>query len=406
MHKGIIPRINNYAKITFFYTTKQFYHKKLHKRTNTRNKSGNNLKFSAKINIFARYNPRHMTRKKKIGWGIFIAAAAVLTATAILLGYPYYKVKIKKVKLNETAYLYITPDDNSASIMEKLEKLTGGQSTEGFSILAQHNNFDSRKRSGKFAIKNGDSMHDIYRRIVSNEQTPVRVTVPSTRTVELMAGTVSKQIMADSASLASLLKNDTYMSCFGYTPETAISLIIPDTYEVYWNIDAEQFIQKLAEERRKFWNENRKAKAKEIGLTAEEVATLASIVDEETANTSEMPTVAGLYINRLKKGMMLQADPTVKYALGDPTRRRILNKDLEVNSPYNTYKHTGLPPGPIRIPTKQALESVLNYKKHDYLYMCAKEDFSGTHNFAKTLSEHNSNAQRYQQALNRLNIKK
>ena len=347
-----------------------------------------------------------MTRKKKIRRGITIVAAIALTTAAALLGYPYYEVKIKKIELDTTAYLYITPEDKSASIIEKLDKLTGGQSTKGFSILAKHNNFDSRSRSGKFAIKDGDSMHDIYRRIVSNEQTPVRVTVPSTRTVELMAGAVSKQIMSDSASLASLLKNDTYMSCYGYTPETAISLIIPDTYEVYWNIDAEQFIQRMAEERRKFWNESRKKKAKELGLTAEEVATLASIVDEETANVAEMPTVAGLYINRLKQGMMLQADPTVKYALGDPTRRRILNKDLEVNSPYNTYKNKGLPPGPIRIPTKQALESVLNYKKHDYIYMCAKEDFSGTHNFAKSLSEHNANAKRYQEALNKRNIKK
>ena len=153
-------------------------------------------------------------------------------------------------------------------------------------------------------------------------------------------------------------------------------------------------------------NDERKAKAEAIGLTFEEVATLASIVDEETNDNSEMPIVAGLYINRLKRGMPLQADPTVKYALGDPTRKRILKKDLEVNSKYNTYKHTGLPPGPIRIATKQALESVLNYKKHSYLYMCAKEDFSGTHNFAKTLSEHNANAQRYQQALNRRNIKR
>jgi UPF0755 protein len=163
---------------------------------------------------------------------------------------------------------------------------------------------------------------------------------------------------------------------------------------------------KISRWHRKYWNKERTAKAKAIGFTPLEVATLASIVDEETANTAEMPMVAGLYINRIKRGMLLQADPTVKFALKDPTRKRILNKDLLVESPYNTYKHKGLPPGPIRIPTKQAIESVLNYRKHDYLYMCAKEDFSGTHNFAKTLSEHNANAMKYQQALNKLNIKK
>ena len=163
---------------------------------------------------------------------------------------------------------------------------------------------------------------------------------------------------------------------------------------------------RFMKERREFWNEKRMAKAEKLGMTPEDVATLASIVDEETNNDAEKPIVAGLYINRLKKDMPLQADPTVKFALGDPTRKRILNKDLEVESPYNTYKHRGLPPGPIRIASKQGIESVLNYKKHDYLYMCAKEDFSGTHNFAKTLSEHNANAKKYQNALNKLKIKK
>ena len=155
-----------------------------------------------------------------------------------------------------------------------------------------------------------------------------------------------------------------------------------------------------------FWNKNRRAKAKAIGLTIEEVATLASIVDEETNNNEEKPIVAGLYINRLKRGMPLQADPTIKFALGDFGRKRILSKDLEIEHPYNTYKHKGLPPGPIRIPSIQGIESVLNHAKHNYIYMCAKEDFSGTHNFATTLSEHNANARRYQQALNKLKIKK
>ena len=345
------------------------------------------------------------THHKIIIVAVLIVVAAII-ACGILFGRPYYLVKMSKITLDETAYIYITPDDNSASIITKLKGITGKQETEGFAILSNHNGFDKRSRSGKFAIKDGDSMHDIYRRIVSNEQTPVKITVPSARSIKQIAGTISRQIMTDSASLASLLLNETYMSCYGYTPQSLPSLFIPDTYEVYWNIDAEKLVLRLVEENRRYWNDTRKAKAKKIGLTPEEVATLASIVDEETNNTAEQPIVAGLYINRIKKGMPLQADPTIKYALGDPTRKRILHKDLEVDSPYNTYKHRGLPPGPIRIPTKQALESVLNYKKHDYLYMCAKEDLSGTHNFAKTLSEHNANAQKYQQALNRLNIKK
>ena len=259
--------------------------------------------------------------------------------------------------------------------------------------------------TAKIIKKDGDTMSDIYNRIVSRQQTPVRVTIPSTRDVQQAIGIISRQIMADSAELAKYT-HPVAMSCFGIEKACIPAFFLPDTYEVYWDITAEDFFEKMAGWNRKYWNDERKAKAKALGLTPAEVSTLASIVDEETTNVAEMPTVAGLYINRLKRGMPLQADPTVKFALGDPTRRRILNKDLEVNSPYNTYKNTGLPPGPIRIPTKQAIESVLNYEKHNYLYMCAKEDLSGTHNFAKTLSEHNANARRYQQALNKLNIKK
>ena len=334
------------------------------------------------------------------GVGIIVA---IFAATA---GKSYYLTRIKQIDIPETAYIYITPEDNTESVLEKIETVTAPGIGEGFAILAEHNRFDSRKRSGKFAIKDGDTMKDIYYRIVSNTQTPVKLTVPSTRTIPQLVGTISRQLMLDSAELSRYTSSPAYFNTLGYSKATLPSLFIPETYEVYWDIKPEDLMTRLVKERRKFWNDSRKAKAKALDMTPEEVATLASIVDEETNDASEMPVVAGLYINRLKKKMPLQADPTVKFALGDPTRKRILKKDLEVNSRYNTYMHQGLPPGPIRIPTKQAIESVLNYKKHSFLYMCAKEDFSGTHNFAKTLSEHNANAQRYQQALNKLNIKK
>ena len=249
-------------------------------------------------------------------------------------------------------------------------------------------------------------MHTIYRRIVSNEQTPVKLVVPATRTLEQMVGAISRQLMLDSLELIEFIKTPIYYESIGYKSETLPSLFIPNTYEVYWNIKPETLITRLMNERRRFWNEERSNKAKKLNLTPEEVATLASIIDEETNNDEEKPVVAGMYINRLKRGMPLQADPTVKYAIGDPTRQRILKKDLATDSPYNTYRYKGLPPGPIRIPTIQAIESVLNYTKHNYLYMCAKEDFSGKHNFARTLTEHNANARRYQAALNKLNIKK
>ena len=211
--------------------------------------------------------------------------------------------------------------------------------------------------------------------------------------------------MLDSLELSKYTTNQAYFGTLGYTKETLHSFFIPETYEVYWDIAPDALMTRLANERRNFWNKERMAKAEALGMTPEQVATLASIVDEETNNKGEMPTVAGLYINRLKKGMLLQADPTVKFAIGDPARKRILKEDLETESPYNTYKHKGLPPGPIRIPTKQAIESVLNYEKHNYLFFCARPTFDGYHNFAANYSDHLKNARAYSAELNRRKIK-
>ncbi|MBO5787271.1 MAG: endolytic transglycosylase MltG [Bacteroidaceae bacterium] len=347
-----------------------------------------------------------MSKKSKVAGAILLIAVAVAAIAALTVGKKYYITRVKQISLQETRYLYITDGDNARSVLEKIEDIVEGGDAEGFAILAEHNRFDSRKHSGKFAVKDGDTMKDIYYRIVSNTQTPVKLIVPSTRTIPQLIGAISRQLMLDSAELSRYTSNAAYYNRIGYSKATLPSLFIPETYEVYWNIKPEDLMVRFMKERTRFWNDERRAKAEAIGMTPEEVATLASIVDEETNNSAEMPIVAGLYINRLKKGMPLQADPTVKFAIGDPARKRILKKDLETDSKYNTYKHNGLPPGPIRIPSKQALESVLNYKQHNYLYMCAKEDFSGTHNFAKTLAEHNANARRYQQALDKLKIKK
>jgi UPF0755 protein len=220
-----------------------------------------------------------------------------------------------------------------------------------------------------------------------------------------MARNVSRQLMIDSTEVAKLINDTAYIQKMGYTKETLPALFIPNTYEVYWDMSAEDFMARMQKEHKAYWNEKRMKQAEAIGLTPVEVATLASIVEEETANQAEKPMVAGLYINRLKKGMLLQADPTVKFSLQEFGLKRILFKHLEVDSPYNTYKYAGLPPGPIRVPSYQGLESVLNYTKHNYIYMCAKEDFSGTHNFAVTSAQHAANARKYQQALNRRGIR-
>ncbi|MBE6303487.1 MAG: endolytic transglycosylase MltG [Bacteroidales bacterium] len=347
-----------------------------------------------------------MMKKKRI---VILAASIIAALTSIAIissGILYYIVTSPQINLEETAYIYIYPHDNSDSVINKIKKAAGPKSTLGFKILAEHNNFDQKKRSGKYAIKDKDSWRTIYSRIISKEQTPVKVVVPSVRSFEQLSKVVSEQLMFDSLSIHELLTSKVFIEHLGYTLETFPTLILPNTYEFYWNIEPEQFISRMMRERKIFWNEERLAKAKAINMTPEEVATLASIVDEETNNNAEKPIVAGLYINRLKRKIPLQADPTVKFAIGDFTRKRILNADLEIESPYNTYKNTGLPPGPIRIATIAGIESVLNHAKHNYIYMCAKEDFSGTHNFATTLAEHNANARRYQAALNKLNIKK
>ena len=288
-----------------------------------------------------------------------IATVAIIAVIVCgIIGYAYYLVIHPQVKLKETAYIYIYPTDSTASIIEKIEQAASPKS----------------------------NMHTLYRRLVSNQQTPIKVTIPSTRTVSQLVSAVCKQIMIDSLQLSQFAEHPGYYSRIGYTKETLPTLFIPNTYEFYWDVKPERFMIRMMNERRNFWNESRRAKAEAIGLTIEEVMTLASIVDEETNNDAEKPIVAGLYINRLKQGMLLQAD-------------------LATESPYNTYKYKGLPPGPIRIASVQGIESVLNYQKHNYIYMCAKEDFSGTHNFATTLAQHNANARRYQQALNKRNIK-
>ena len=308
-------------------------------------------------------------------------------------------------QISETGYIYIDRDDDIDSVYNQIIKVGNPKSMKGFKIIAEQKGYDKNIKTGRYAIKPTDNMRYLHRRLSLGYQTPVNLTIGSVRTMDRIARNASRQLMIDSTEIIGLLNDTAYLNTIGYTQQTIPALFIPNTYEVYWNISAEDFMKRMIKEHKVFWNEERIKKAKSIGLTPEEVATLASIVEEETAVNAEKPVVAGLYINRLKRGMLLQADPTIKFSLQDFGLKRILFKHLDVNSPYNTYKHAGLPPGPIRIPSIQGLESVLNYTKHNYLYMCAKEDFSGTHNFAVTSAQHAANARRYQQALNRRGIR-
>ena len=243
-------------------------------------------------------------------------------------------------------------------------------------------------------------------------QSPVNLVVPSVRTVDRLASELSKRLMVDSADIYNALADEATCKKYGYDTTTIAAMFIPNTYDIYWNVSVDKLLDRMKKECGNFWNKDRMAKAKSLKLSPVEVSTLASIIDEETANNGEKPMVAGMYYNRLMlrdaeypDGMPLQADPTIKFAWKRFDLKRIYNNLLHVNSPYNTYVNPGLPPGPIRIPSIAGIDAVLNLVRHDYLYMCAKEDFSGTHNFARSYNEHLQNARRYSQALNQRGIK-
>jgi UPF0755 protein len=260
-------------------------------------------------------------------------------------------------------------------------------------------------KTGRYAVTPGMNNIDLIKTLRRGTQEPVRITFNSVRTVEDLAERLSAQLMTDSEDLMALLGDPDYCATMGFTPQTIAAMFIPNTYEIYWNISAENLLRRMKREYDAFWTDARVLRAQRIGLSPLQISVLASIVEEESAATDEYPVIAGLYINRLHRGIPLQADPTVKFALGDVSLQRILNEHLTVDSPYNTYLHTGLPPGPLRIPSITGLDAVLNYSKHNFLYMCAREDFSGRHNFAATLAEHNRNAERYRSALNRKGIR-
>tara|TARA_B000000609_G_C24094320_1_gene304785 strand:+ start:32 stop:802 length:771 start_codon:yes stop_codon:yes gene_type:complete len=235
-------------------------------------------------------------------------------------------------------------------------------------------------------------------------QNPLNIIFNNTSTIYDLAGKLSYQIEADSLALLDAFRNELFYSTYDFDESSIRKLFIPNTYEVYWTISPLEFLERMQKEYNRFWSEDRLLKAKDIGLSPHEVSVLASIVQKETAKTDEQPVVAGLYMNRLKQGMKLQSDPTVIYAMKekegfDLIVRRVLKKDLKIKSPYNTYYYKGLPPNPICIPEMSSLLSVLNHTKHDYVFMCAKEDFSGYHNFTKSWAEHKRNAKRFQNAL-------
>jgi UPF0755 protein len=273
-----------------------------------------------------------------------------------------------------------------------------------FSVLAKFMNYDTNVKIGKYLLKNEMSNYEAIRVLRAGSQTPINITFTSVRMLEDLPPRICVNLALDEADLDSLLRLRETAEEYGFKPETFISMFIPNTYEVYWTSTGRDILDRMKAEYDRFWNEERKAKADSLGMTPQEVSTLASIVQAETVKKDERPRVAGVYINRLQRNIPLQADPTLIYALGDFTIKRVLNEHKEIDSPYNTYKNRGLPPGPINMPSIHSIDAVLNFEKHKFYYFCAKEDFSGYHNFATNLNEHLRNARKYQAALNRARL--
>jgi len=341
-----------------------------------------------------------MKKKTKV---ILIIACTILLIIISVAVYIYNTI-FEPLKLPETVYLYIDKEKEYSDVVNELQEKTELPSDRVFNFFAERMNYPNRIKTGRYAIKSGMTMPDVIRMLRSGVQEPINLTFNNIRTKENLAARLSDQLMVDSLSLINVLNDTTVAAGYGFNNQTFGAMFIPNTYQVYWDSSVKNILDRMKREYDAFWNDERKKKAENIGLTPLEVSTLASIVEEEATYQDEYPTVAGLYLNRINRGMRLEADPTVKFAVGDPTLRRILFKHLEVESPYNTYKNDGLPPGPIKIPSIQGIDAVLNPTQHKYLFMCAKDDLSGRHNFAVTHAEHARNARAYQRALNERRI--
>ncbi len=336
-------------------------------------------------------------------WQIAAGISAVLVAIAA--GLFLWTAVMRFCPAEGNAYLYIDGDDTADSVYckmaaEGVEGRVGAARLCG--ALLQ---YGPQVKPGRYQMGRGVTALRLVRNLRSGHQEPVKLVISVTHTVAHLAGKLAEKLEADSAALMAAFADKALLQQLGADTATAAALFVPNTYEVYWNIQPADLLRRMKKEFDTFWTDDRRALAAQMQLTPFEVATLASIVEKESANAAERPAIAGMYLNRLRQGMKLQADPTVKFALGNFGLRRILHEHLTVNSPYNTYRYEGLPPGPICIPSPGAIDAVLHYAHHSYLYMCAKEDFSGTHNFAVTYEEHLANARRYAEALDRRGIK-
>ena len=336
------------------------------------------------------------TKKKIIMW--LLAVVAVLAGVAGFVAGRYY-IDNKAPNFTEDYVLYVRPETTVSQVLDSLQAGAGVVRPKSVARCFEEVDLENKMKPGRYVIEPSATSIYVARMLVYGWQTPGNLVLSGTmRNKGRIAKKISTQMMVDSASVAQALDSAEFLAGYGFTPENVFALILPDTYQMYWTASVEDIFDRLKKEYDAFWTDDRDAKAKAQGLSRMQVSVMASIVSGETLKEFEYPIIAGVYLNRYKKKMKLQADPTIAFCY-DYTLDRILKKHLSVDSPYNTYKHVGLPPAPINVPPKACLDAVLNPDKHGYIYFCASPSFDGTHNFAVTYSEHLKNARAFQRAL-------
>lgn len=331
-------------------------------------------------------------------------ALLLFVLAGIAWGIAYYFIYWPNTQVKDKGIIYIQEGDSFDTVLEILQSKGYIENMYTLRKVAGWKKYPERIKSGRYRLQDRMNNNALVNLLRSGNQEAVNFTFNNVRTFQQLAGIVDRQLEMDSVVFLETVQNPEIAKKFGFTPENFRTMFLPNTYQIYWNISPADFISKMAVEYKRFWNSSRQEKAKKAGLSPVEVIILASIVEEETVKPEEYPVIAGVYINRIKKDIPLAACPTLKYAWGDFSLQRILTKHTEIDSPYNTYKYTGLPPGPVRMPSIQVIDAVLNYQKHDYLFFCAKSDFSGEHHFSRTLRQHNEYARQYHEALNRRRI--
>ncbi len=308
------------------------------------------------------------------------------------------------IKDSESHLFYIPTGSDYSTVVSSLIDQGIITDRRNFEWLSEKKNLPSHIYPGRYRIQENMSLNELINLLRSGKQEPLMLTFNNIRTLGELSSVISGFLEPDSTDFAAFFQDPATPGKFGFTRESFPAMFIPNSYEFYWNTTPKEFAGRMKSEYLAFWSGNRMGKAEKMGLTPVEVITLASIVDQETLHNDENPSIAGVFINRIEQGIPLQSDPTIIFAHNDFSIKRVWNKHKKIESPYNTYRYKGLPPGPISIPSVSAIDGVLKYEKHNYIFFCAKPDFSGYHNFARTLSQHNKNARLYQQALNQRNI--